>query len=922
MESNTASFGSQKTEKPIQSLVTAENILRPKRPSMEAIFAPSSIALVGASERPGSLGQKLMVGLRPFGGRLYPVSPTLTTVLGINSYPTITAIGQEIDLAIIATPARSVPEIVRECSEAGVRGAIIISAGFKETGPEGAELATQIAKNRGTMRILGPNCLGVMVPRNKLNATTFAKTPSAQGSVAFLSQSGALCSSILDWSNSENVGFSAFVSTGSMIDVSWGDLINYLADDVHTRSILIYMEAIGDARSFISAAREVALSKPIIVLKVGRTAGAAQAIISHTGSPAGSDDALDAAFRRAGILRVDTIDELFGLAEVLANQPRPRGSRLAIITNGGGPGALATDALIRAGGELAKLSENSFEKLNLLLPPFWSKNNPVDLLGDATPARFEKAVEILGCDSQNDGVLVILTPQAVTDATETANRLRRWATLQGKPILASWMGGREVAEGERILREAGIPTFRNPDSAAQAFCALWEHGRNLRSLYETPSLLVEATHAAAKEGVEGLIKAIYAAGRTLLSEVESKAVLEAYEIPTQPTRVAANEEEAVQLAAEFGGPVVLKVFSETIIHMSDVGGVQLDLRDGEAVRRAYRLIEQAIRDKCGSDAFQGVAVAPMVQAEGYEIILRSATDSQLGPVVVFGAAGRLVEIVKDRALGLPPLNSTLAKRMIEQCRISKALKGVRGRRPVDLQALEAILIRFSHLVAEQRRIKEIDINPLFVSPDRIVALDARFVLHSPELSDSEIPKLAIRPYPTEYVSRLKLRDGTLVTLRPISPEDEPLMVDFHRTLSEQTVYYYYFGFFKLDNRIAHERLMRICFNDYDREIALVVELTTPEKHRRRIIGIGRLIKTPRLDEAEFAILITDGWQGKGLGTVLLKQLVEIGKKEGLTRITAEIIPDNLAMQRASKKSGFTVDYDADAGGCRAVISLH
>src|SRR5208283_5000803 len=357
----------------------------------------------------------------------------------------------------------------------------------------------------GTMRVLGPNCLGVMVPRNKLNATTFAKTPSAQGSVAFLSQSGALCASILDWSNSENVGFSAFVSTGSMIDVSWGDLINYLADDAQTRSILLYMEAIGDARSFISAAREVALSKPIIVLKVGRTAGAAQAVISHTGSLAGSDEALDAAFRRAGILRVDTIDELFGLAEVLANQPRPRGSRLAIITNGGGPGALATDALISAGGELAKLSENSFEKLNLLLPPFWSKNNPVDLLGDATPARFEKAVEILGCDSQNDGVLVILTPQAITDATETANCLRRWATLQSK----------------RILREAGIPTFHNPDSAAQAFCALWEYGRNLRSLYETPSLSVETTHAAAKKGVEGLIKAIYAAmaeGEQILRE--------------------------------------------------------------------------------------------------------------------------------------------------------------------------------------------------------------------------------------------------------------------------------------------------------------------------------------------------------------------------------------------------------------------
>ena len=903
-----------------QRLVTAENILRLKRPLMDAIFAPSSIALVGASETPGSVGQKLMANLRPFRGSLYPVHPTKTTVSGINSFPTITAIGQKIDLAVIITPARSVPEIVRECSEAGVRGAIIISAGFKECGPEGAELQTQIAENRGTMRVLGPNCLGVMVPRSKLNATTFAKGPSAEGSVAFLSQSGALCSSILDWSHSEKVGFSAFVSTGSMTDVSWGDLIDYLAGDPQTRSILIYMEAIGDARSFISAAREVAFAKPIIVLKVGRTAGAAQAIISHTGSLAGSDEALDAAFRRAGILRVDSVDELFGLAEVLAKQPRPRGARLAIITNGGGPGALATDALIRAGGELAKLSENSFEMLNLVLPPFWSKHNPVDLLGDAAPARFEKAVEILSCDSQNDGVLVILTPQAMTDATETAKCLRRWATLEGKPILASWMGGKEVAEGERILREAGIPTFRYPDSAARAFCEMWQYGRNLRSLYETPSLLVAATHAAAKKRVERLIKAVYTDGRTLLTGVESKAVLEAYEIPTLPTRVAVNEEEAVQLAANFGVPVVLKVFSETITHKTDVGGVQLDLRDSEAVRRAYRLIEKSICDKCGSDAFLGVAIAPMVQADGYEIILGSATDSQLGPVVVFGAGGQLAEIVKDRALGLPPLNATLAKRLIEQCRISKALDGVRGRRPIDLESLEAILIRFSHLVAEQRRIKESDVNPLFVSPDRIVALDARFVLHSPELSESEIPKLAIRPYPTDYVSQWKLTDGTLVTLRPICPEDEPLMVEFHRTLSERAIYYRYFGFLKLDYRIAHERLTRICFNDYDREIALVVEPTSSD--RREIIGIGRLIKTHALDEAEFAILISDQWQAKGLGSELLKRLVQIGKQERLSRITADIIPDNLSMQRVCKKLGFAVHHDAEARECKAVISLH
>ncbi len=516
---------------------------------------------------------------------------------------------------------------------------------------------------------------------------------------------------------------------------------------------------------------------------------------------------------------------------------------------------------------------------------------------------------------------MILTPQAMTDATETAKALKRWATSQGKPILASWMGGQEVAEGERILHEMGIPTFRYPDSAAQAFCAMWQYSRNLRSFYETPSLLVEATPAAAKQRVDKLINETYAAGRTLLTEVESKTVLEAYRIPTLSTRFAENEAEAIKVAAEFGGPVVLKVHSQTITHKSDLGGVQLDLRDSDAVRMAYRLIERSIRDRRGSDAFQGVTIAPMVQGEGYEIILGSATDPQLGPVVAFGAGGQLAEIVKDCALGLPPLNATLAEHLIEQCRISKALEGVRGRRPVDLASLEAVLIRFSLLVAEQRRIKEIDINPLSVSPDRIVALDARIVLHGPEISESEIPKLAIRPYPTDYMGQCTLNEGTPVTLRPICPEDEPLMADFHRTLSEQTVHYRYFGYLKLDYRIAHERLTRICFNDYDREIALVVLRTIPETDRPEIIGIGRLIKTHDLEEAEFAIVISDDWQGKGLGSELLKRLVQIGKQERLSRITAYILPDNVPMQRVCKKLGFCLHYDADAGECRAVISL-
>ena len=887
---------------------------------MEAIFAPVSIAVLGASETPGSVGQKLMENLRSFRGVTYPVSQKRTSIFGINAFPTVTAIGQEIDLAIIATPARSVPELVRECSEAGVKGAIIISAGFKECGPEGADLERQIATNRGEMRIIGPNCLGVMVPRNGLNAT-FASGITTPGNIAFLSQSGALCSSILDWSTREKVGFSTFVSMGSMVDVQWGDLIYYLGDDFHTRSILIYMESIGDARSFLSAAREVALSKPIIVLKVGRTTGAARAVISHTGSLAGSDDALEAAFRRAGVLRVNTIEELFGLAEVLANQPRPPGPRLAIVTNGGGPGCLAVDALMTAGGELAQLSETTLASLNSLLPPFWSRNNPVDVLGDADPERFAQAIQIVGSDPLNDGVLVILTPQSMTKPAETAERLRQTVKPGSKPILTCWMGGNAVADGERVLREAGIPTFPYPDAAAQAFCALARYNRNLSALYEIPRLRVASADAAGIARAKSVIDAAYAAGRVLLTEVESKELLEAYEIPTVPTHVASSEDEAVELATSFTGSVVLKVFSPTITHKSDVGGVKLDLRDSEAVRQAYRAIEQSVRAKIGPDAFLGVTVQPMIQFGGYEIILGSATDPQLGPVMIFGSGGQLVEVIKDRALGLPPLNLTLAQRLIEQCRIYKALKGVRGREPIDLAGLEALLVRFSRLVAEQRKIKEIDINPLLVSPKQFIAVDARVVLHDPGLADKDLPKLAIRPYPTQYIFQTKLSDGSAVTLRPICPEDEPLVADFHKTLSEETVQYRYFAYVKLESRIAHSRLLRMCFIDYDCEMAIVAERKLIETGEGQILGVGRLIKSHAANEAEFAIVISDQWQGKGIGTQLMSRLLDIGRQEKIDRILGYILPDNIAMRRVCQKLGFDSRYDSWAESYKATISL-
>jgi acetyltransferase len=905
---------------------SAEAVVSEQRPILSAIFAPKSVALIGASEKQGSVGRALTENLQSFNGRVFLVNPSHSTILGQKTFSQISDLPETIDLAVIATPGATVPGIVEECATAGMKGAIIISAGFKESGPAGVELEKQILERRGKMRIIGPNCVGVMLPHIGLNAT-FAKPLALPGNIGFISQSGALCTAILDWSRSTQLGFSAFISIGSMADVSWGDLIDHLGDDPHTRSILLYMESVGDARSFLSAAREVALTKPIIALKVGRTGAAAKAAASHTGALTGSDDVLDAAFRRVGVLRVDTIEELFGLAELLGKQPRPAGPRLAIVTNGGGPGVLATDALIECGGKLAELSGKTVDELNTLLPPHWSRGNPVDILGDASPETYAKAVEIVSRDENNDGLLVILSPQAVTEPNETAERLRAFAKLKGKPILASWIGGVGVRSGMEVLDGAGIPTFEYPDSAARAFCAMWRYSHNLNALYETPSLT--ATAEIDRSRAEQMINRARKTQRTLLTEIESKQLLTAYRIPTVETKIADSEDQAVEIAKTIGGPVVLKIYSQTITHKSDVGGVKLDLRGATAVRRGYREIQRAvagvadpgaaINDR-GYNKFLGVTVQPMIAHDGYELILGSSIDPQFGPVLLFGTGGYFVEVFKDRALGLPPLNRTLARRLMEQTQIYSALKkGFRGRGPIDLAVLEELLVRFSQLVIEQRWIKEIDINPLLVSSKQLVALDARVVLHDPQTPETDLPRSPIRPYPIDYVTTRKV-GGVEVTIRPIRPEDEPLMVKFHETLSDRSVHLRYFGLVSLERRVMHERLRRVCFIDYDREIALVAELKEPDG-THQILGVGRLIKEHGTDEAEFAVLISDPWQGKGLGSELLKLLVQIGHKERLSRIIGHISPENTTMKTVSEQVGFSLHFDRAADEWFAEINL-
>jgi acetyltransferase len=893
--------------------------------SLDVFFDPEAVAVIGASEAPASVGRAVLSNLisHPFGGMVFPVNPKRRSILGVRTYPSVRDIPEEVDLAVIATPAASVPEVIRECVEKHVRGAIILSAGFRELGEPGRKLEQEVLAEarRGRLRIIGPNCLGLMSPVTGLHAT-FASTSAIPGSVGFISQSGALCTAILDWSLRERVGFSSFISIGSMADVGWGDLIDYLGDDPHTRSIVIYMESVGDARSFLSAAREVALTKPIIVLKVGRSEAAARAAASHTGALAGSDQVLDAAFRRCGVLRVDRVEELFDMAEILAKQPRPRGPRLAIVTNAGGPGVLATDALIREGGELASLAPQTIEALNQFLPPHWSHGNPVDIIGDADAERYAKTVEVVSKDAGADGLLAILTPQAMTDPTQTAERLKSYGRLGAKPILASWMGAASITAGESILAGANIPTFSYPDSAARAFLYMWKYSYNLRGLYETPFPPAVSEESLKQQAqATSIIEAAQAAGRTILTERESKEVLACYGLPVVRTLEASSSDEAVSKSREIGYPVVLKVLSKTITHKTDVGGVHLNLADDEAARAAYRTIEKSVSSKVGPGHFNGVTVQPMIPHDGYELILGSSFDDQFGPILLFGAGGEMVEVFQDRALGLPPLNTTLARRMMEQTKIFKAFGGSRGHPPVNVPALEQLLVRFGQIVIEQRSIREIDINPLLVSADRLTALDARIILQKPGVLLETLPKLAIRPYPSSYVSSWTSPDGLAITLRPIRPDDEPMMVQFHHELSEQSVYFRYFGTMSLSQRTTHERLTRMCCIDYDRELALLAVYADPSSHEDKIAAVGRFIRLHGTPDVEIAVIVADSFQRKRLGTHIVSQLLGIARQEGVQRILANILPENQLMQRICRKLGFHLRHDLEDGVVKAELVL-
>ena len=874
---------------------------------LEKIFHPRSVAVIGASSRPESVGHTVLRNLLDGGfvGDVYPVNPKYKAIDDAACYGDVAALPTAPDLAVICTPARTVPEIVRQCGECGVFGLVILSAGFRETGEAGKLLEQAVqdeAREFPGLRIVGPNCLGVMVPHIRLNAS-FAMDIPPPGNVAFISQSGALCTSMLDWALQDNVGFSQFVSVGNMLDVGIADLIDYFAVDQWTESIILYVESITEARQFMSAARAFAKNKPIIAYKAGRFAESSQAAASHTGAMAGVDAVYEAAFARAGIVRVFEVDDLFDCAELLARHKMPAGPRLAIVTNAGGPGVIATDALLERHGVLAKLSEDTIARLDQELPAAWSHANPVDVLGDAPPDRIGKAVEIVLAAKEVDGVLVILSPQAMTNPTAAAKAVIEASGRSRKPLLTAWMGGAKVRAGVDLFNAAGIPTYSVPEPAVRAFMYLVTYARNRQLLYETPrELPVEFPLDRAK--LRAVFDTILSEGHDVLTESTSKALLEAYEIPVAKTFVARTPDDAVALAHRVGFPVALKVFSPQITHKTDVGGVALNLANDEAVLAAFDGIVARARQHLPEANVEGVTVQRMVSApDGRELIVGAKRDPVFGVVLLVGAGGIAAELYQDRALELPPLNERLARRALESLRSWPLLSGYRGHAAVNVDRLIEVLIRLSYLVADYPEIVELDVNPLLVTPTDVIALDARIVLdHETVLHPVRAySHLAIRPYPDEFTKRTKLKDGTPVLLRPIRPEDEPMWHDLLGTCSPESIHFRFRYMFKAT---THEMATRFCFIDYDREIAIVAEL---DEDGRKLAGVGRLVADADHREAEYAVLVGDPWHGLGLGSLLTDYCLEVCEQWGVRRVIAETAPNNHRMLTIFRNRGFTAD---------------
>jgi acetyltransferase len=890
--------------------------------NLDKIFKPRSVAILGASDTEGSVGYAVATNFAngEFEGKAYFVNNHKSEILGVKAYPTVGAIPETVDLAIIATPAKTVCDLVDQCGKAGVKGVVVLSAGFKETGAAGKALEDQILEvaQKYGIRVVGPNCLGIIRPGIHLNGTFLSKVPKP-GTVTFLSQSGALGSAILDVAIHENVGFSTFVSVGSMIDVDFGDLIDYFGSDPHTRSILMYVEGITNARKFMSAARHFARAKPIVVVKAGRFRESARAVASHTGALSGEDQIYDAAFKRAGIVRVDEIADLFNAAEVLSTQPLPKGPNLAIITNAGGPGIMTSDALLARGGTLAELSPRTMERLNEALPSFWSHGNPIDLIGDGGPERYRVALEACLEDDNVDGILILLTAQAMIqplDVAKTIVEVVRAKTYQNKTILASFMGRSKVTEANAFFAANNIPTYSSPEEAVKTYLTMYQYRRNIGLLYETPEE-VPVDIAPPKRPISVILKGAAKESREALTEEEAKRLLKFYGFPVVPTEVATTADEAAAKARHFGFPVVLKILSPDIIHKSEAGGVVLDIGTEEEVRRQFDALIERAKSFKPSAQIVGVTVQPMIGRGGYELIVGGKTDPLFGPVILFGMGGVGVELYKDCSVALPPLNTTLIRRMLEETKVYQLLKGYRNQPRANLELLEKTLLLFSQLLVDFPQIKEIDINPLLLSESTIHILDARVLIDKDRAlreQDLRAP-LVISPYPKKYETRWRMRNGVEVLLRPIKPEDEPMWLEMFKGFSEESIRY---RFFQVIKDTPHEMRVRYCNIDYDREIAIVPELISNGK--RRILGVGRISIEPDGKSGEFAIIVTDEFQGAGLGTKLTDHVLEVAYDMGLEKVYSVMLAENYRAISLMKRMGFSLTYSED-GTVEATLNL-
>jgi len=877
--------------------------------TIDRMLNPKAVAAIGASDSEDSVGEALMENLVLGKNRrkVFPVNPNRDTVMGLKCYPDIAKVPEHVNLAVIATPAKTVPRIVEECAQAGVDGVIIISAGFREIGQEGAKLEEEIKRiqSKYDIRILGPNCVGLVRPQIDLNATFLRDNP-AIGQIAFISQSGALGSAILNWAISARIGFSMFASLGSTLDIDYGDMIDYLGEDPHTRSIIIYMEGVGNAKKFMSAARGFARTKPIIIIKAGKYAAGAKAASSHTGALAGDYEVYDAAFKRAGVVRVDEIGDLFNCATVLDSRLLPAGPKLAIVTNAGGPAVLAADSIISHGGELAKLSDETVRTMDADLPPFWSHGNPLDILGDADVKRFELAVRTCMADPNVDALLVIYTPQGATQPTEIAETVCKVAANRRKPLITVWMGEGSVREARDTFHQNDIPTYATPEEAVKTYMYMYRYRRNLDLLYETPEEL-SVDFSPPKSHLKVMIRKA-ATERRALTQEETDRFLDAYNIPRAEGSLAKTVEHASMIALEMGYPVVLKIASRDILHKTDIGGVIAGIETSQALKDGYKSLMDRMRKTRPEARIEGVYVQKMVKNVDYELILGSKKDRDFGAVILFGMGGIGVELMKDVSIGLPPLNQVLARRVMEETKIYQALsKGWRNRLPVDLKLLEEIMVRFSNMIVDFPEIAEMDINPLVVADGKLSVLDARVIVDTKAVEHAEThPHLVIMPYPSKYVTPWKLKDGTEVTLRPIRPEDEPMELELIRGLSTETSR---FRFFQIIKDLPHEALVRFCNIDYDREMAFIAE--TREGDHKVEIGVSRLILESNKKRGEFAVVIADKYQGKGLGIKLVDMLIEVAREKGVEVIYGIIMSENVKMITLCEKLGFSTRRDQD-----------